>query len=64
MTSMIDHKLRTPILSQTIKDLHCKPDAPYPSQKMTKEQMLQKFRDDIKMFRRAQEKVTLKEVPK
>jgi hypothetical protein len=61
---MTDPKLRTPILSESVKDLHCKPDAPYPSERMTKEQMLQKFRDDIKMFRRAQENVTLKEVGK
>ncbi len=55
-------KLRTPLLSESVKDLHCKSDAPYPSERMSKDQMLQKFRDTIKLYQRSQQKVTLKEV--
>lgn len=61
---MTDPKLRTPILSESVKDLHCKPDAPYPSQAMTTAEMQAKFREDIRKFQRSQEKVELKEVPK
>ena len=64
MIVMTEPKLRTPILSESVKDLHCKPDAPYPSQAMTTAEMQEKFREDIRKFQRAQEKVTLKEVGK
>ena len=55
---------RTPILSQTISDMHLKPDAPYPTQIEATLHEQELFREYIKKFRRSQEHVTLKGVPK
>ena len=55
-------KLRTPILSESVKDLHCKPDAPYPSEMMQAIRDSADVRTMILAWRRAQERVVLKEV--
>ena len=55
-------QLRTPILSQTISELHLAPDAPYPSQALQDHIARKAMVDDINRFRRSQEHVVLKGV--
>ena len=61
---MTDHwaKLRTPILSESVKDLRCKPDAPYPTEVKATLHEQELFREYVRQFRRAHEHVPLKEV--
>ena len=56
--------LRTKLLSETISELHLKPDAPYPTELKATLHSQELFRDYIQKFRRSQEHVTLKEVSK
>lgn len=59
---MTEPKLRTPILSETIKAMHLDADAKFLSQQEDALKAAEQFRAEIKRYRQAQEKVTLKEV--
>ena len=56
--------LRTPLISEMIKELHLKPNAPYPSQMEATLHARERFRVFINQYRRSQEHVTLREVEK
>jgi hypothetical protein len=54
--------LRTPLISEMIKELHLKPDAPYPSEELREHIARKQMIEEINQYRRSQEHVKLKEV--
>jgi hypothetical protein len=60
----VTHVLRTPLISEMIKDLHLKPNAPYPSEELQGHIARKQMIEDINTYRRSQEPVVLKEVEK
>lgn len=55
-------KLRTELLSESVKRLHLKPNSPYPTETKAFTEECDDSRQMILAWRRAQEKVQLKEV--
>ena len=59
---MTDSKLRTPILTQQVEDMKLDAKAKFLSQQEKALKAAEEFRAEIKRFRQAQDKVTLKGV--
>jgi uncharacterized protein YkwD len=54
--------LRTPLISEMIKELHLKTNSPYPSEELRENIASKRVIEEINQYRRSQEHVTLKEV--